>query len=109
MCTGPSCPSSDDLSCAQKHCTINRGETCSCVGSPQLEACALLTEGGDGAQVDQAKRAGCGPKGVEAIRTHPYFKRIDWEALEAGTLAPPPRCVPPAADPFAAPSSDALR
>lgn len=88
---------------------MNRVKTYSFAGSPPLATCALLTGGSDWAQVDQSKRAGCGPRGVETIRTHPYFKRIDWEALEAGTLTPPPRCVPPAADPFAASSSDALR
>ncbi|KAM9455884.1 G protein-coupled receptor kinase 5 isoform 2-T2 [Clarias gariepinus] len=35
------------------------------------------------------KRLGCGPGGVSDIKTHPFFKDINFRQLEAGILVPP--------------------
>jgi len=35
------------------------------------------------------KRLGCGPKGFQEIKEHPYFSNIDWGLLEAGYIDPP--------------------
>mgnify|MGYP000552793697 CR=1 FL=1 len=35
------------------------------------------------------KRLGCGPRGMEEIKEHPFFQSIDWGLLEAGYLDPP--------------------
>mmetsp|Transcript_15563 Transcript_15563/g.30555 ORF Transcript_15563/g.30555 Transcript_15563/m.30555 type:complete len:616 (-) Transcript_15563:407-2254(-) len=34
-------------------------------------------------------RIGCGPRGIEEIKEHPFFECIDWGLLEAGYLEPP--------------------
>lgn len=35
------------------------------------------------------KRLGCGPLGEQAILDHPFFRDIDWVALEAKKITPP--------------------
>lgn len=35
------------------------------------------------------KRLGCGPRGMEEIKDHPFFHSIDWGLLEAGYIDPP--------------------
>jgi len=39
--------------------------------------------------LDPAQRLGSGPKGVKAIRNHPWFAEIDWIKLERKKLPPP--------------------
>lgn len=53
------------------------------------------------AQPDLEKRLGCGARGAQDIKDHPYFEDFDWAALEAGTLRPPFACPAPA-DPLSA-------
>lgn len=36
-----------------------------------------------------AKRLGCGPRGIQEIKEHPFFGSIDWGLLEAGYLDAP--------------------
>lgn len=35
------------------------------------------------------KRLGSGPEGGKAVKTHPFFKDLDWNALEAKEIEPP--------------------
>jgi hypothetical protein len=35
------------------------------------------------------KRLGSGPGGIEEVKAHPWFERIDWAALEARRLPAP--------------------
>jgi len=35
--------------------------------------------------LDSSERLACGPDGLAAIKSHPFFNSIDWEALEART------------------------
>ena len=35
------------------------------------------------------QRFGCLEKGGEEIKTHPFFKRVDWEKIEAREVQPP--------------------
>mmetsp|Transcript_17482 Transcript_17482/g.53261 ORF Transcript_17482/g.53261 Transcript_17482/m.53261 type:complete len:493 (+) Transcript_17482:378-1856(+) len=44
--------------------------------------CALL-------QRDPARRLGSGPSDAAEIKAHPFFERVDWEALLDGTAPPP--------------------
>lgn len=37
---------------------------------------------------DISQRYGCGPKGFEEIRDHPWLCSIDWQALERKELVP---------------------
>ena len=52
---------------------------------PQLkELCEALIV------VDPSQRLGCKTKGgYDALRAHPYFKGLDWNALSVGPLKPP--------------------
>jgi len=38
---------------------------------------------------EEFKRLGAGPKDAQEIKTHPFFKSIDWDKLEGRDLTPP--------------------
>jgi len=38
---------------------------------------------------DPSERIGCGPKGPAELKAHPFFKSIDWQALEQKLVKPP--------------------
>ncbi|KAJ2723663.1 hypothetical protein GGI07_002458 [Coemansia sp. Benny D115] len=38
---------------------------------------------------DPSQRLGCGPGGMEAVKSHPFFASINWDLLEAKQLEPP--------------------
>lgn len=40
-------------------------------------------------QKDPLKRIGCGPAGPNEIKQHPFFRGVDWEALEQKNVEPP--------------------
>lgn len=40
-------------------------------------------------QVNPEKRLGCGPGGIQEIKSHRWFSRISWEALAAKQLPAP--------------------
>lgn len=40
-------------------------------------------------QVNPEKRLGCGPGGIQEIKNHSWFSRINWEALAAKQLPAP--------------------
>lgn len=44
-------------------------------------------------QTDLSKRYGCMAAGVNDIRSHPWFRSIDWTELKNATAEPPIRCV----------------
>jgi len=50
------------------------------------EAIALLT---GLLQKRPENRLGCGERGIEEIKEHPFFESIDWGLLEAGYIDPP--------------------
>lgn len=39
--------------------------------------------------VDIKKRLGCGPRGWEEVRNHPWFSTIDWDKIARKEVAPP--------------------
>ena len=48
------------------------------------------------------RRLGCGATGENDLKTHPFFRKFDWEKIERREVAPPfkPKIVRPTIFPY---------